>query len=299
MAHRVTAPALQRAQRLLQQWVRPQVATNRLEFEVRATEEVFEPIAFERARSMNMSPFTVSTPWGRPWHTVWFKMTARVPESHAGRDLVADIDLGFSGRGDGFQVEGMAWLDGRRLHAVQPDRRMVALGRRTAGEDIELWVEASATPIIAGHAFGYGPTSLGDPATAGAGPLYSLRRADLAVHNPATAELAGILQSMIDLVIDLDESAPQRARLFDVLDRVTDVVDLHDIESTARAALHLVRSRLESHASATSHTIVATGHAHLDTAWLWPIRETRRKAVRTFANAIDLLRSNPDAGATL
>lgn len=295
MAHRVTAPALQRAQRLLQQWVRPQVATNRLEFEVQATEEVFEPIAFDRARSMNLSPFTVSTPWGRPWHTVWFKMTARVPESHAGRNLVADIDLGFSGRGDGFQVEGMAWSDGRRLHAVQPDRRMVALGRRTAGEDIELWVEASATPIIAGHAFGYGPTPLGDPATAGAGPLYSLRRADLAVHNPATAELAGILQSMIDLVIDLDDSAPQRARLFDVLDRVTDVVDLHDIESTARAALQLVRSRLESHASASSHTIVATGHAHLDTAWLWPIRETRRKAVRTFANAVDLLRSNPDA----
>ena len=40
--------------------------------------------------------------------------------------------------------------------------------------------------------------------------------------------------------------------------------------------------------------MVATGHAHLDTAWLWPIRETRRKAVRTFANAVRLLDRNPD-----
>jgi carbon-monoxide dehydrogenase large subunit len=43
-----------------------------------------------------------------------------------------------------------------------------------------------------------------------------------------------------------------------------------------------------------AHRITATGHAHLDTAWLWPIRETRRKVVRTFANALSLLKSNPD-----
>ena len=32
------------------------------------------------------------------------------------------------------------------------------------------------------------------------------------------------------------------------------------------------------------------GHAHIDTAWLWPIEETRRKVRRTFATAVDLLR---------
>lgn len=36
------------------------------------------------------------------------------------------------------------------------------------------------------------------------------------------------------------------------------------------------------------------GHAHLDTAWLWPIEETRRKARRTFSTAVDLLRRHPD-----
>ncbi|MGH7022735.1 MAG: alpha-mannosidase [Caulobacteraceae bacterium] len=36
------------------------------------------------------------------------------------------------------------------------------------------------------------------------------------------------------------------------------------------------------------------GHAHLDTAWLWPIEETRRKARRTFSTAADLLRRYPD-----
>jgi alpha-mannosidase len=43
-----------------------------------------------------------------------------------------------------------------------------------------------------------------------------------------------------------------------------------------------------------AHRLVAVGHAHLDTAWLWPLRETHRKVVRTFANAVDLLDRYPD-----
>ena len=40
--------------------------------------------------------------------------------------------------------------------------------------------------------------------------------------------------------------------------------------------------------------VALTGHAHIDTAWLWPIEETRRKVRRTFSTAADLLRRNPD-----
>ncbi len=40
--------------------------------------------------------------------------------------------------------------------------------------------------------------------------------------------------------------------------------------------------------------VALVGHAHLDTAWLWPLEETRRKARRTFSTAADLLRRHPD-----
>jgi alpha-mannosidase len=39
--------------------------------------------------------------------------------------------------------------------------------------------------------------------------------------------------------------------------------------------------------------VALVGQAHIDTAWLWPIEETRRKVRRTFATATDLLRRNP------
>ena len=38
----------------------------------------------------------------------------------------------------------------------------------------------------------------------------------------------------------------------------------------------------------------AVGHGHLDLAWLWPMRESRRKAARTYAIALRNLERYPD-----
>ena len=36
------------------------------------------------------------------------------------------------------------------------------------------------------------------------------------------------------------------------------------------------------------------GHSHMDTAWLWPVKETIRKCARTYANALNLMDFDPD-----
>ncbi|MGC9218914.1 MAG: alpha-mannosidase [Athalassotoga sp.] len=41
-------------------------------------------------------------------------------------------------------------------------------------------------------------------------------------------------------------------------------------------------------------TIYAMGHSHIDYAWLWPLKETKRKIVRTFANALRMMDKFPD-----
>lgn len=294
MAHLVTAPAIQRARRLLDQRVTPTILSGGINFTVHTTEEWFEPPSFEVATSSTLSDFGIGGKWGLPWHTRWFRLTAVVPPHLADVDLVAHIDLGFSGRGDGFQVEALAWHGGRIVHAVQPDRRMVHLGRATAGHDIELWVEAAATPIIAGHEYGYGPTSFGDPSTAPSRPIYSLRTAQLARFHHDVHSFAVALHAVIDLTVDMQEDNPQRARLFAALERCGNAFDVNDPYTSMSAASDELQSVLRRKGSPHAHRIVATGHAHLDTAWLWPIRETRRKAVRTFANAVELLRRNPD-----
>ncbi len=51
---------------------------------------------------------------------------------------------------------------------------------------------------------------------------------------------------------------------------------------------------LKDEGSQTSPHIGIIGHSHLDTAWLWPVSETRHKAVRTAANAVTLLKEYPE-----
>ncbi|TMF23024.1 MAG: alpha-mannosidase [Chloroflexi bacterium] len=43
-----------------------------------------------------------------------------------------------------------------------------------------------------------------------------------------------------------------------------------------------------------SHLITAVGHAHIDTAWEWPLREAMRKCARSWSTQLELMDANPD-----
>src|SRR5579859_1445699 len=43
-----------------------------------------------------------------------------------------------------------------------------------------------------------------------------------------------------------------------------------------------------------SHAITAVGHAHIDAAWEWPLREGRRKCARSWSTQLELMDEHPD-----
>ncbi|MDD5349707.1 MAG: alpha-mannosidase, partial [Chthoniobacteraceae bacterium] len=61
--------------------------------------------------------------------------------------------------------------------------------------------------------------------------------------------------------------------------------------AAARGALAPVLAKKNG---GTVHQISAIGHAHIDSAWLWPLRETIRKCARTFSTAVDYMERYPD-----
>jgi alpha-mannosidase len=301
MAHPVTGPAVQRAERVLKHRIKPAAQGSLADggavpFVIEATEPVSEPIPYTAALRLPRQSLAAGSPWGPPWRTTWLRLTADVPDSFGDRDVRAVIDLGFTGRSDGFQAEGLVYLDGRPIQAVQPDRRTVPLGRSYApGDHIELWVEAVSNPVMSDEMWdlSFRPTRMGDPATAGENPLYVLRRADLAVHHSEVDQLAIEMQALIDLAIDLADDDRQRPRIFTALERMIAALDLDDIAGSATRARAGAHEVLSVGSAPGSHRLVAVGHAHLDTAWLWPTREARRKASRTFVNAVGLLERFP------
>lgn len=60
-----------------------------------------------------------------------------------------------------------------------------------------------------------------------------------------------------------------------------------------KATKHIIDS-LKKTDETLPFTIYATGHSHIDYAWLWPLKETRRKIVRTFSNALRMLDKFPE-----
>ena len=135
----------------------------------------------------------------------------------------------------------------------------------------------------------WAPTPLGDLATAGDDPLYRLGAVELAELDVDVWTLIQDIWTLTGLVEALPGDLPRRAEVLRALERAVDAVDPDAVAATAAAGRAELAEVLGRPAYASAHRVYAVGHAHIDSAWLWPVRETVRKVTRTFANALQLM----------
>ncbi|NUR43818.1 MAG: alpha-mannosidase, partial [Streptomyces sp.] len=275
----------ERVERLHTQRIKPAIYAATVPFEVEAWQAPGEPVSFEEAAAARYEPFAMNTPWGPPWGTTWFRMRGEVPAAFAGRRVEAVIDLGFVGDWPGNQAEALVHLpDGRPLKAVNPLNQYVPIAHpATGGEQIDYLVEAASNPDILANNFSE-PTLLGDVLTAGDKPLYTFQRADIAVLDEEVFHLDLDIQVLLGVMTHLGDHEPRRHEIMHALDRAMDALDLDDISGSAPAVREILAPVLAKPAHASAHVVSGVGHAHIDSAWLWPIRETKRKTSRTFSN---------------
>src|SRR6266487_6365572 len=95
-------------------------------------------------------------------------------------------------------------------------------------------------------------------------------------------------------MIELPVHEPRRHEILRALERMLDAIDPHDVAGTAAAARDQLVDVLSRPAHASAHQLSAVGHAHIDSAWLWPLRETRRKVARTVSNVATLAQEYPE-----
>ncbi|MFG1679630.1 alpha-mannosidase [Nonomuraea sp. NPDC049269] len=279
----------ERIDRVLRERVTPALYAESRPLELAAWHVPDEPVPVAQALAARYEPFEVGSRWGRPWSTTWLRATGSVPARWAGRRVEAVFDLGFVGDWPGNQAEALVYdLTGRPIKGIEPRNQYVPI----AGDQAGLLLEMAANPDILAN--GFLPTPLGDKATAGDEPLYRLARAELAVLDEEVWHLRLDLEVLRELMAELPIGDPRRHEILRALERSMDALDLHDVAGTAGAARSRLAAVLSSPAHASAHTISAVGHAHIDSAWLWPIRETKRKTSRTFANVTALAKDYPE-----
>ena len=293
---------LERCRRVIRQRVRPRIHPVLRHLDVEMFDIPGEPMPtdefFARLRrgEIPFEPFTMGSQWGTTWGTTWFKLSGQVPEGKPdGRPLELWIDLGWYDHSCGGHIEGLVYrADGTAIKAVHPLNHWVPLIAADGAAQVELdvegrftvYLEAASNPLLLGVP-PFIETELGDHATGRPDEPYTFRAADLTEYDERFEHYWTDLDVVDTVMAEIDKDSPRYWQLAKALQRSLNLFDEQDPDSVeqARAALAGVLSR---RANASAMDISAIGHAHIDSAWLWPVRETRRKVARTVANALAL-----------
>ncbi|MCX4903356.1 glycoside hydrolase family 38 C-terminal domain-containing protein [Streptomyces sp. NBC_00878] len=284
-----------RLKRVLDERIRPAVYPESVPLEVAVWHAPGEPVPVAEGLAAAPEPIEAGARWGAPWGTSWFRVTGTVPQEWAGKTVEAILDLGFDENMPGFQCEGLVYRpDGTPVKGLNPRNQWVRIGAPVeGGEEVRLHVEAASNPVVMDY-HPFVPTQLGDKETAGSEPQYKLERMDLAVLDETVWQLVIDLEVLGELMAELPVDSPRRWDILRAIEKALDAVDLQNVGDTAAAARSHLEGVLATPAVPSAHRISAIGHAHIDSAWLWPLRETVRKVARTTSNMTALLEDEPD-----
>ncbi|WP_128683534.1 alpha-mannosidase [Actinomyces qiguomingii] len=218
-------------------------------------------------------------------------MSVQIPAEIRTEHLELDIDLGWEPHSPGFQAEGLVRApDGSAVKAINPRNQWVPVSPALLDDTgrLTLYLEAASNPLLL-DVPPFQPTADGSRITQSHAPLYTFRTARLVrVHDQVRA-LAADVDTLLGLARTLPEDSLRMWKVLIGTAEAIDRLDPADIRSTAAAVRELLNPLLATPAAHDAVTLGTIGHAHIDSAWLWPVRESRRKAVRTLANVIRLL----------
>jgi alpha-mannosidase len=207
--------------------------------------------------------------WGPVWSTSWFHITGHVPDDWVGEKLEAVIDLG---------AETTVWVDNTPREGLDRRHRYY---HYEGGPEVDLIAEAyTPNPHVSDRGRPAPPPE--KPATVGEAFLF--------LPDPRLRAYAHDFKVALQLLEELPRDEPRFGRLLYAMNASVNALMCKGVASAAQA-LH---EEWNQPAHASAHLVSAIGHAHLDTAWLWPLEITVKKAAHTFATATRYMDLYPD-----
>jgi alpha-mannosidase len=220
---------------------------------------------------------------GPLWATWWLAVQARVPDEWDGEQI--DLLLVTNS-------EATLWLDG------EPVQGLVSGGRHVRADAMVSAAAAGGEPLSASVEIAcnglFGWSDLhpqpqhGEPPA----PPFRLERCELARFDRDAWALSADLDVLAALMDEPRADDAWRGELLRELNRFCNAWDAED-RATWPPARAILVALLQRRNACRTHEITAIGHAHIDTAWLWPLEETFRKCVRTFATQLRLMERYP------
>lgn len=241
-----------------------------------------EPLRFADRKQGEKMQLSVGDKWAQEtFDCAWFHITGEVPTGIDMESMVFLLNCGGEGlvyTRDGIEKQSITCTASQYDYQLgKPVKRVVFPDGLVFNDRIDFWVDCAANDL-----FG----NLKEEAR--------VAELHVAQMQPEIRALAYDLQVLYGAYEqNTDEDFQQE--LLQTLHETGKQVD-EDIDDATAAQLRKRLAPLWAQHNSDTHTLqyMAVGHGHLDLAWLWPLRESKRKAARTLITQLMHLERYPD-----
>ncbi len=223
--------------------------------------------------------------WGPAYAEGWYWIKAKMPKRFEGQEVALAYHEPQVAPQMGNMVEGTLWRDGIQVGGLDFGHPYFRLtDEADAGEKIDLLVQTYAHNAET-TVHGWEQPRTPEPE--------EFRGFYLATLNTDLLGLYFDCEFLINLVDGQEETDPCRAGVVRALNEVCNRYRA-DSPKTISVCRKILRDCRKEFNSSIPHTITPVGHAHLDTAWLWPLSVTHLKMAHTTAVQLELMERYPE-----
>ena len=250
--------------------------------------------------------------------TRFFKTSVTLPKEYEGKQAVLVLDLGGEGqvRINGEIVSGVTSYKDASYLTPRLRSRVYIPEKYKAGDTLDIEAECCFNFLESGYTINLpGQHTMVEYTVrtaflAAVDPMvedyyFDLRNAVEAMdtfHNPFDTleeSNARIHNSTVEKIIRAsNQDSYLHSKLFRVIMESVSLLEFEFDEETLKASVPKAKEALKKGLEAIPHKASAmvkfVGQSHIDTAWLWPLKETVRKCGKTFSNVIALMEKYPE-----
>ncbi|MCC6546399.1 alpha-mannosidase [Candidatus Sumerlaeota bacterium] len=224
--------------------------------------------------------------WGGDWISAWFRGEAVVPEHAAGKRIFVGARTG--------GTEALLIVDGMHKGTFNDQHPFVAMGEKVSAGRHHIAIESYSGHGFPGTQPNDAPIVVGDKGCIFESVTLQMEREDV-------SEFVYDLDVLLSLLKVTDANSLRRGSILRGLEQVWAAIPAFPSERAEGewrpalvAARRIMAPLLSVKNGPTAPTIALVAHSHIDTAWLWPIAETRRKTGRTFSSMVSLMERYPE-----
>lgn len=208
--------------------------------------------------------------WGKYDKIYWFRHTVTITPDFSGKPLVLLLDF----------PEALLYLNGKPYHGIDPNHKEILICEKSKlNEQFIVAIQAYSDRKHEHNTFSV---------------------AELAVLDTTARRLDSALTVLQELDKLIEHGSYESKKIRDLIHRTLIFLKYfkpgsEEYPNAIRRAYNFLLNTLDTEFKTTIPGLVhLIGHSHIDTAWLWTLRETSRKCGRTFSSVLRLMEEFPE-----